>query len=415
MATLFGTDMTTLQGPQAAGAAPLAPVQEAPWRNKAEGLLDFAGNTLGAFAKAQAEKAKDEKPWMATRNQYQKELSTLNQQYQTAGDKITAQQVLTKMRQLTTQYQADGAAFGVEFSKAISDTYTYMRTGTGVDELEKIRENDIKRQDDAIDNMVKSGVFSNQGGDLTEEQRNLAIQLVSNQNAVELAAKKTIEAEDRVMKKISHGQSVTTFDQNQEEFFARQQAQMELGKYITTGFDVVSTNILDFKQKIKPDGSNYNEVLQQFQLTLEPLRGEASSVLQFNPQAASAFNSSMDRITQLGVDMLDPRKRTEGMEDEFKRLVLAEKLRIASLQNGTTTIAMNQLTQGLAVNMAASSQLASRAYGEMDAMPTSGIMPSLVTGETTIQQPILKTLEAGLVNAAAGKGHSIHLLSLIHI
>lgn len=406
MATLFGTDATTLQAAQGAGSAPLAPVQDPSWSNKGSALMDFAGNALGAYAEYKVKQTKDEKPWMAQRNQYQKELNTLQQQYQTAGDSITSKQVLTKMRQLTTQYQADGAAFGIEYSKAISDTYTYARTGTGIEELETLRENDVKRQDDAINNMVKTGVFASQGGDLTEEQRGLAIQLVSNQNALELASKKVIDAEDRVMKKVAHGQSVTTFDQNQETFFAERAAQLELGNYLATGFDVVSSNLDTYRSEVKADGSNYAEVLSKFQLTLEPMRAEAASVLQFNPQAASAFNSSMDRITKLGVDMLDPKKRTEGMENEFKRLILAEKLRIANLQTGVTTIAMNELTQGLAVNMVASSKLGARAYKEMDEMTSNNIMPSLVTGETEVQRPILKTLENGIVEAAQGKGRN---------
>lgn len=401
---MFGVDSTTLSAAQGAGSAPVAAVQTPGWQFSGGALVDFAGAALGNYAKFEAEKDKKEKPWMAVRNQYQRELNTLNQQYQTAGDSITSNQALTKMRQLTTKYLADGAAFGEDYAKAIHNTYTYSRTGTGLDELEDMRKSAVTRQEDAINNLIKTGMFAQQEGGMTETQRNLAIQLVTNQNALEAASKKALEAEDRAMKRVQHGQSVTTFEQNQEQFFASRQAQSELGNYMATGFDVVSNNIVDFKGRVNKDGSNLNEVLNQFQLTLEPLRAEAASVLQFNPQASSAFNASMDRITKMGVDMLDPRKQTEGMEDEFKRLVLAEKLRIVRLQQGATTVAMNQLTQGLAVNMEASSRLASRAYGEMDDLVNTNVMPSLVSGETSIQQPIFKTVEQGLVKAAQGQG-----------
>lgn len=398
--TMFGADATQLAQPRGAGSAPIAPVQEPASDPGLNGVVKLLGGLASNYA--QSAVTDKEKPWMKARNDFQSKASELMQQYQTSPDSTTQTQVLTNMRKLYTNTLAQGAVFGDDFAKSIKDTYLVLRTGSGLDEIEDTRKADVKRINDASDELLKTGrYFFNENP--TDQDRTLAVELVNQKNKIEEDARRINEAEDRRMKRASENRSATEFERKTENYLLTQAAQQSVGNYLASGNKLIKTNLDAARASIKPDGSNYSEVANRFSAILQNLRAEAVPLLQYDSAALSAFNDNFDRTMKLAVESLDPKKGTQDLKDAVDAMLAADMYRLVSRPGGATFVNMNRVTNGLVTQKVEGTKFLTEMYNELDNAPVSGMLPSVVNGNTTNQKAMFSATQAEMMKAASGR------------
>lgn len=398
--TMFGADATQLAQPRGAGSAPIAPVQEPADNTSYAGVANLLGDLAGNYAKSTLKDQK--KPWMDVRNNFQKELGGLLQQYQTASDNVTQNQVLTRTRQLYTKTLADGAIYGEEFAHSIQNTYQYMRTGSGLEEIEDNRKAEVKREQEAANELLKSGrYFFNTNP--TDQDRQLALQINNQRNRLETDNKKLQEAEDRRIKLASENRSQTNFTQQQEDYAMKKAAQDNVGQYLSSGFSLLQNNLEAARATLNKDGTNHTEVATRFSTLAENLRAEATPLLQYDSTALSSFNENFDRMVKLSLQSLDPKNQTDDLKQAIDRELTANKYRIVSRPGGATFVNLNQMTNGLAVQKVEGTKFITELYNELDAAPTTGMLPSVTNGDTAKQKTMFNAIGDQMTRAIQGK------------
>lgn len=398
--SMFGADATQLSRPGAAGAAPLAPVQEQVTDLGLGGFLNMLNGVASNYAETQA---KDKtKPWEAQLAEYQQKTNTLQQQYLTAGDSTTRNQILTQKRVLKTQYLANGAQFGLDFAKAINQVDQYSREGTGGDELEAERKADLEQERGILKRWTDSGGVYVSAGGMTEDQKAQALMISQRTTQIEKQQEQQWKTEDRAAKLRAEGREETRFNQQQDEYLRQRAAQENMSQVMNDGFSLFGANLDAAMKDVKSDGSNLAEVASKFSGSITFMKGQVSQLLQYDPQSRDVVLARIDELDKVAQRQLDPKTRTEEQKNILEGMLTAEKLRIARLPQGATWMVTNQIAPNIAVQSIKSTQMMGTIYGEADQAASTLRMPSVATGSTAVQKPILDAAERSILKATKG-------------
>ena len=391
----FGVKATTLQAPS--GNMPVID----PVRQPASPAFDLSG-AQGWMAGIG--KTKDEKPWMVMRNDYQRQLGGIEEARLTG--EIDDRTALTRSRQLTTQFQVKGADFGEEYSKSIANTYTHVRTGTGIEEVEQIRKKEVDNLDTFNKTLIDQGIAIVPLGQQTSEQRASTTALYTAIKKVEHTQKQADEnyKRDITMEKDSRERGVATFQFEQRRM--QVDAQNALSDVKTSTLNLLDTNYKTFQQAVADGKMTLEQARQALKTNFGSVRSSATNLLQGDPAALADYNKNMEYMEGIYTDALDPAKSSQGLTDEINRIVQAKQLEmLKGIPNTVTLAAMGKLLPNTDMGKFAATSVAMDAlFSDFKNISTTKTIPSIGANDTKTQREtfgaISKTMNQGVAKTS---------------
>lgn len=398
MPTLFGVDATTLSEPRGAGTGPLAPVQEQVADPGYTGMLNVVGGVAESAASFFKTKSKDDPAWMPVRNEFQERLARLSEAANQATDNVSRSQYITQARSLYNQYQANYAHFGGDFSKSISDAYTYNKTGSGIDELEDVRKREVEFEQKMVQDAAKTGAVA-QFGDLTPEQRSTTLNTVKLLNRQKELEEQLIATEERTIKQNAEGRAQVTHAFQQSQNTMTLQAQQNLSAVLSSGVDMLMSNTDAAMAAINNGQMDFAGAWSTVERSLMVQRQNGSIALQGDAQALSTYNNFMDNYLKVSKEYLDPATRTKTVEDEYKRLINMEKLRLARKPGGSTAIVLGELMGPDVFSKVNTSRFLDSIANDVDSAYSTATVPSVLSGNGAAQAATFSSVQDQVMRA----------------
>lgn len=391
----FGVKATTLQAPS--GNMPVID----PVRQPASPALDLSG---AAGWMAGIGKTKDEKPWMTMRNDYQRQLGGIEEARLTG--EIDDRTALTRSRQLTTQFQVKGADFGEEYSKSIANTYSHVRTGTGIEETEQIRKKEVDNLDAFNKTLIDQGIAIVPLGQQTEEQRASTTALYTAIKKVENTQKQADEVYNREIKmdkdSRERGEAAFQFQQRRMQV----DAQNALSDIKTSTLNLLDTNYKTLQKQVADGKMTLEEARMALKTNFGSVRSSATNLLQGDPASLSDYNKNMEYMESIYSDALDPAKASQGLSDEINRIVQAKQLEmLQNIPNTATLAAMGKLLPNTDMGKFGATSVALAAlFTDVKNISTTKTIPSIGANDTKTQREtfsaISKTMNQGVAKTS---------------
>ena len=390
----FGIKATNLQDPS--GAMPVID----PVRQPAEPVLDLSG-TQGWFTGIGA---KAEKPWMVKRNQYQKELSSIEQARLTGEkDDRTARIETSK---LTARYQLEGADFGEEYSKSIADTYSQVRTGTGIEEAEHVRRQEVDRVSTFSNEMIKEGIIQKPFSQMSEQERTATTHLYTSLQRVKRVAD---EADKAYKADVERQKNNFALDSSQFDLEQRRRqldAQGALSELKSSTMTVLHSNFKDFKQRVADGTMTLAEAQQALKVNFGSVRSTATNLLQGDAASNKDYAETTGYMEQVYSDALDPTKASKALDDEIDRIIKSQQLlMLKNVKNVPQLAAMSRMLPNTDMGkFAATSAALDTLFTDLTNITTTKTIPSIAANDTKTQREtfgaISKTMNAGVAKTS---------------
>lgn len=389
----FGIKATDLQDPQAAGSAPINPV-----RSPADVVPDL-GN-LGGLLTGLVDKK--QKPWQALSTQYVKEMTTIQQARLTG--QLSQAAAANRQAMVTVQYQKEGADYGPEFTKGLSDMRTQLGIGTRINANEDAVESDVKFNQGQLQEMQKMGLFtgaSDYSAMSDSEQRSINQFVAASQNA-KYVQDQAFKQWEQQAKMSAEGRSAGTWQRDADDYILKKQAQDATGGMMSASVGLVDAQLTHV---MNAPGLTDQQRQQTFEMSVGRMKSEAYQVLKDSPDTYSMYSQYLDSMARIGRDMLDPAKKSAAMEDEWKRTISQAKLTFVNANPANlraaavSAVVPNNSAQVLAINTAAMSYLQNDLLAAGNKRP----LDSVVTGNTQGQQATFKSTTDTINRAITGK------------
>lgn len=386
----FGIRATELAQPQGAGSAPIAPVQQPSFQGVD---LSGLGNLFTGIGKATKEK-----PWMAQRNEYTKKASGILEAQATGH--FGEREAYNRLKVLTTQYQRAGADFGAEYTKSIADTFTQLRLGTGLEEIQEINKSDAKTVVDAADGLRKAGVYIPPLGEQTSSDRDFIVRQSAQLANLEKIAEDSQKALDVRNKANAADRATQEFTWKQEDMQRTRAAQFA----VVQMKDDALGQIPNIIQNIKKRGGTPEEQKMMFEQSIAGFTSLAGNILAGDPTSLKNYTDSMAGMIALGRDMFDPTKDLRQTEDALKLRITTEQLMLTDNPQLLKAAAIDKLLPNTPAATMAAGQAASRALmNDLRMGGTSGHVPSIVANDQTTQRQTFTTLTNSIRQATSGR------------
>lgn len=402
MPTLFGVDATTLSDPKGAGTQPLTPVQERVADPGYDGMLNVINGVGTSAASFFKEQEKKNPPWMQVRNEFQQRLAVLSEAANQATDGISRNKYITQARSMYNQYMANYAHLGEDFSKSISNAYTYNKTGSGLDELEDVRKKEIENEQKVIQEWANQGLLP-AFGDVTPEQRQAVLSTAQNFNRQKKIQEELLAAEDREMKRNAEGRAQSNFAYEQHKQTMALQSQQNLSPLLASGVDLLMANTDAAMAAINSGKMDFATGWATVERALMIQRQNGNIALQGDSQALSTYNSFMDNYMKVVKEYLDPATRTKSVEDEYTRMINMEKLRLARKPGGSTAIVLGQLMGPDVFTKVNSSRFLNSIADDIDSAYTTKTIPSVMSGNAGAQAAVFDSVRGQVARASRGE------------
>lgn len=389
----FGIKATDLQDPQAAGSAPINPV-----RSPADVVPDL-GN-LGGLLTGLVDKK--QKPWQALSTQYVKEMTTIQQARLTG--QLSQAAAANRQAMVTVQYQKEGADYGPEFTKGLSDLRTQLGIGTRINANEDAVESDVKFNQGQLQEMQKMGLFtgaSDYSAMSDGEQRSINQFVAASQNA-KYVQDQAFKQWEQQAKMSAEGRSAGTWQRDADDYILKKQAQDATGGMMSASVGLVDAQLTHV---MNAQGLTDQQRQQTFEMSVGRMKSEAYQVLKDSPDTYSMYSQYLDSMARIGRDMLDPAKKSAAMEDEWKRTISQAKLTFVNANPANlraaavSAVVPNNSAQVLAINTAAMGYLQNDLLAAGNKRP----LDSVVTGNTQGQQATFKSTTDTINRAITGK------------
>lgn len=386
----FGVRATELSNPQGAGSAPIAPVQQPSFQGVD---LSGLGNLFSGIGKADKSK-----PWMALRNDYAKKLTGIQEAALSGG--IDERRAYNQMKLLTVQYQRQGADFGTEYTKSISDTFTQLRLGTGIEELQDINKADTKSQVDAAEGLRKAGVFVPPLAEQNASDRDFIVRQETQLNNLNRIADDTQKALDARNKASAEDRATQEFNWKQHDMRLKTDAQNAVNGMKNDALGYLPTLI----ENIKKRGGTPQEQSMLFERSIAGMTNAASGVLAGDPASLKSYQDSLQGLVSLGRDMFDPSKNLKQLEDELKRRITVSQLTMTEDPTILRAAGVDKLLANSPAATMATAQAANRILmNDLKMGTTSGHIPTIVSNDQAAQRQTYKTVASTIANVTAGR------------
>lgn len=405
MATMFGTDATTLREPQGAGSRPLSPVQQQYYGEGNSGLINTVGGLLvsGAEAVAEADKKNKKVPeWMGVRNEFQTRLAKLSEAANQSTDNVSRNRYMTQARSLYNQYMANYSYFGEDFSKSISNAYTFNKTGSGLDEVEDVRKREVEFNQKTVQEYTAQGLVPN-FGDLTPDQTKATLALAQQWNQTKKLNEQMLAEEDRQIKRNAEGRAQVGHAFTTTQQTMQLQAQQQLAGTLASGVDLLVTNTDAAKEKIDNGAVPYEEAVFILERSILTQRQQGNIALQGDAQALSTYNTFMDNYLKITKDYLNPATRSKAIEDEYQRMIALEKLNIARRPAGAKSIVLSDLFGKDVMTNLNTSRFVTSIGNDIDAAYSQNMVPSILSGDTGTQAATFSSVQEQVTKAKNGE------------
>lgn len=391
----FGIRATQLTDPQGAGSQPLRPVQE-----PAGFTPDLSG--LGSLFSGLVNKNKPADPWNAELDEFTKRNAAITQA-QLTGD-LSAASAKVQRNKLVTEFQVRGAdaGWGLDYQKGLSQLVGYTATGSGSADADALVQEEKKAQQDLLLEAQKNGLFPT----VTDFQAlppSAQQSILNAQQSVrytEAEGKRIWEERQRLQSMESHGVAMTKADREARDEQLKWEARKAAGPMIRDAYGLIDANLSTIMNDSKLDDT---QKLQTFAGSVNTMRSRMYEMLQGDPTTFQTVNQSLNDLEKLGRDMLDPTKRTEAMENEFKRRITEAKLWAidgakAQRAAGMAAVYPNSPTiQVMVGNVGMEKFNADLLAGE-----NSKPLPSIVTGDIPTQKATFASAREAVRRASDG-------------
>lgn len=386
----FGIRATELANPQGAGSAPIAPVEQPSFQG-----VDLSG--LGNLFKGIG-KDKEDKPWMALRNDYAKKLTGIQEAALSGG--IDERRAYNQMKLLTVQYQRQGADYGTDYTKSISDTFTQLRLGTGIEELQDINKADTKTQVDAAEGLRKAGVFVAPLAEQTQQDRDFITRTNTELNNLQRIADETQKALDIRNKATAEDRATQEFAWKQQDMRLKQNAQHAVSNLKSDHLAEIPNAISEIRKR----GGTPEEQRLVFERHMAGLSNVAGNILTADPASLKSYQDTLQGLVSLGRDMFDPTKELKQLEGELKRRITVSQL---TMTEDPTILRAAGVDKLLANSPAATMATANAAnkilMNDLKMGTTSGHIPTIVSNDQAAQRQTYKTVASTIANVTAGR------------
>lgn len=387
----FGVRATELANPQGAGSAPIAPVQQ-----PSVGAVDLSG--LGNLFTGLVNKKTDEKPWMNMRNDYAKKATAIQEAVLTG--QVDERRGYNQLKMLTTQYQRQGADFGSDYTKSIADTFTQLRLGTGIEELQDINKTDTKATVDSAEALRKAGVYIPPLAEQTQADKDFIVRQNAQLNNLNRIAEESQTAIDNRNKQNAADRSAQEFQWKQQDMQRQRDAQYALSNMKSDALGFIPNLISSLQKR----GGTPQEKQQLFEQSIAGMTSLASNVLIADPGSLRNYQESLQGMIQLGRDMFDPSKDLKQLEDELKRRITTEQLMMTDDPTVLKASAVDKLLANSPAATMATAQAASRVLmDDLKKGTTANVVPSIVTNDQNTQRQTFRTIGTTISNAVSGR------------
>lgn len=389
----FSIKATDLQDPQAAGSAPINPV-----RSPADVVPDL-GN-LGGLLTGLVDKK--QKPWQALSTQYVKEMTTIQQARLTG--QLSQAAAANRQAMVTVQYQKEGADYGPEFTKGLSDLRTQLGIGTRINANEDAVESDIKFNQGQLQEMQKMGLFtgaSDYSAMSDSEQRSINQFVAASQNA-KYVQDQAFKQWEQQAKMSAEGRSAGTWQRDADDYILKKQAQDAMGSRMSASVGIVDAQLTHV---MNAQGLTDQQRQQTFELSLGVMKSEAYKELKEAPELYATYSQYLDNLSRIGRDLLDPTKKTAAKEDEWKRLITQAKIDfvMASPSNLKAAAISAVMPTNAPANLLSNITVMRYVGEDLRAGPEGRPLPSVVTGNTQTQQYVFKSTTDTINRVITGK------------
>ena len=230
----FGIKATDLQDPQAVGSAPIRPVQ-----GPADVVPDLQG--LGGLMTGLFDKKSQ--PWDKVLSDYAYRVSDV-QQAQLTGS-MTQGAAANRIAMLTVQYQKDGAGYGPQFTKALSEMRTHLGIGTRINTNEEMQQKDVDFRQGQVQDLIKNGLLQGNTDYASlspQDQRNIDDFGAALRYARQL--QDTADANfERQAKIAREGREAGQYEREGNDYILKKQAQDALGGMMSSSIGIVDTQL----------------------------------------------------------------------------------------------------------------------------------------------------------------------------
>lgn len=316
MASMYGADATALSGPQGAGSAPLAAVQEPAGLDLSGGITQLLGGVANSAIQYQRSQEASKQPaWMTVRNSFQKEAAGYLQQMQTATDSATRTVARNKLAALKASTLAQGADFGIDFAKSINDTWNFLNTGSGIDESKEQAKYFEQQKLGVISDAAKYGlVFPVQPENASPDQINQMAELVNIKRAAQSQEEDALQKAQQSAQLRSSQQSEARFQWELSDREAKQSAEAAMAGHYNAF--AKQTLMLDQQWQTENPGTDLNNKISSYFVGQKAnVRSQFASV----PGTRDSLIKSLEEVEKLTMDMYNPEQTSKVTASQVKQ------------------------------------------------------------------------------------------------
>ena len=384
----FGVQATQLSQPGAAGASPLAPVQEATPQSS---VLPLLSNFVDIFNKGleKDNKQKAEAMKQSVVSGFVKRETEINDAVATG--QMSPAEASARSRANFNQYASGYSQYIGEFESAAKALKGFTEKGTVEDTLATEKK---QREADIAQAQARGFIFT-PGMSATA------------QNDQIVAAKTGVAAELRLSefyKAQAEKRAQGTYDQAVSQREEKDMSLKIINEVASTNYEAFqsfSTSLAaDVKSgKIAPDAAT-----AQLSARFANISGAIQAAARTNPELAAPYRSLYQGMYDVAQKLLDPKSQAEDLENQLK--ILQTKMKLVAMGDPQVAAAVvaNQLLPNNA-NLALSSAPAGiRAIAILSGKPVTekGFTPQVI-GDPASEPDYLKLLKNGLQSIKAGK------------
>lgn len=384
----FGVQATQLSQPSAAGASPLAPVQEA---NPQSSVLPLVSSIVDIFGRGleRDNKAKAEQLKQSVVAGYVRRETEINDAVATG--QMSPAEASARSRANFNQHASGYSQYIGDFESAAKALKGFTEKGVVEDTLATEKK---QREADITQAQGRGFIFT---PGMSVAQQNDQIRAAKAGVAAELQLASFYKAQDEKRAQGNYDQAVS----QREEKDLSIKLINEIAGTNYEAFQSFSVSLAaDVKSgKIAPDAAQ-----AQLNARFANISGSIQAAARANPELAAPYRSLYQDMYTLGQKLLDPKSQAEDLDNQLK--VLQTKMKLVAMGDTQVAAAVvaNQLLPNNASLALSSAPSGIRAMAILSGKPVNekGFTPQVV-GDPAAEADYLKLLKSGLQSIKAGK------------
>lgn len=394
----FGIKATQLTDPQGAGSQPIRPVQGP--AGFSPDLSGLGGLLTGLVSKKQERTQAD-----IELDRYTSMDAKITQLQQT-GEYTNARAKIEREK-LYNQFRSLGAdnGFGVDFQKTLSNLRGYGSSGTGADDADNLVREENKAKQELLLEAQKNGLFQyvTNFQDLGAEQQQALLNSQQSVRYAEAEAKRTWEERQKLQSMESHGVAMTKADREARDYQLQQEARRAAGPMMRDAYGLIDAQLSGIMSDASLDPT---QKAATFLGSVTNIRSKMYEALQGDPQTFQAVNQTLNDLEKMGKDLLDPAKRTEALENEFKRRMAEAKNWAIDGTNAVRAAALASIyPNSPSVQMMVANVGMAKFNENLLASENAKPLPAVVTGDTQAQKAVFGATREAIRRATDGQSY----------